>query len=75
MSKSSTLWTSSGSASRGAGTAATASSATGGAATVSCAGASGGTIIHGTADEVRSGLDDLQKRTGADELMLTANAH
>jgi len=32
-------------------------------------------VIHGTADEVRSGLDDLQKRTGADELMLTAHAH
>ncbi|MFC9495170.1 LLM class flavin-dependent oxidoreductase [Streptomyces sp. NPDC056982] len=32
-------------------------------------------VIHGTADEVRAGLDDLQKRTGADELMLTANAH
>jgi alkanesulfonate monooxygenase SsuD/methylene tetrahydromethanopterin reductase-like flavin-dependent oxidoreductase (luciferase family) len=32
-------------------------------------------IIAGTADEVRSGLDDLQKRTGADELMITANAH
>ncbi|MEU0391346.1 LLM class flavin-dependent oxidoreductase [Streptomyces sp. NPDC006208] len=32
-------------------------------------------IVHGTADEVRTGLDDLQKRTGADELMLTANAH
>ncbi|MCX4550940.1 LLM class flavin-dependent oxidoreductase [Streptomyces sp. NBC_01387] len=32
-------------------------------------------IISGTADEVRSGLDDLQKRTGADELMITANAH
>nr|WP_203599758.1 LLM class flavin-dependent oxidoreductase [Streptomyces sp. SID10853] len=32
-------------------------------------------IITGTADEVRSGLDDLQKRTGADELMITANAH
>ncbi|MFF3377037.1 LLM class flavin-dependent oxidoreductase [Streptomyces sp. NPDC002680] len=32
-------------------------------------------IIHGTADEVRTGLDDLQKRTGADELMLTAHAH
>ncbi|MFD3376183.1 MULTISPECIES: LLM class flavin-dependent oxidoreductase [unclassified Streptomyces] len=32
-------------------------------------------VIHGTADEVRSGLDDLQKRTGADELMLTAVAH
>ncbi|MCS0634620.1 LLM class flavin-dependent oxidoreductase [Streptomyces sp. LP05-1] len=32
-------------------------------------------IVHGTPDEVRSGLDDLQKRTGADELMLTANVH
>ncbi|OAH09704.1 LLM class flavin-dependent oxidoreductase [Streptomyces jeddahensis] len=32
-------------------------------------------VIHGTADEVRTGLDDLQKRTGADELMITANAH
>ncbi|MFD4142787.1 LLM class flavin-dependent oxidoreductase [Streptomyces sp. NPDC058572] len=32
-------------------------------------------IVHGTADEVRTGLDDLRKRTGADELMLTANAH
>ncbi|MDG4858416.1 LLM class flavin-dependent oxidoreductase [Streptomyces sp. T-3] len=32
-------------------------------------------VIHGTADEVRAGLDDLQKRTGADELMITANAH
>ncbi|WP_181009375.1 LLM class flavin-dependent oxidoreductase [Streptomyces sp. SM11] len=32
-------------------------------------------VIHGTADEVRSGLDDLAKRTGADELMITANAH
>ncbi|MFE1954071.1 LLM class flavin-dependent oxidoreductase [Streptomyces sp. NPDC059524] len=32
-------------------------------------------VIHGTPDEVRSGLDDLHKRTGADELMLTANAH
>ncbi|MFZ3557746.1 MULTISPECIES: LLM class flavin-dependent oxidoreductase [unclassified Streptomyces] len=32
-------------------------------------------VIHGTPDEVRSGLDELQKRTGADELMLTANAH
>jgi luciferase family oxidoreductase group 1 len=29
-------------------------------------------VVHGTADEVRSGLDDLQKRTGADELMLTS---
>ncbi|AYG82683.1 Limonene 1,2-monooxygenase [Streptomyces hundungensis] len=32
-------------------------------------------VISGTADEVRAGLDGLQKRTGADELMLTANAH
>lgn len=34
-----------------------------------------GNIVHGTADEVRTGLDDLAKRTGADELMITANAH
>ncbi|MEU7412703.1 LLM class flavin-dependent oxidoreductase [Streptomyces sp. NPDC042638] len=34
-----------------------------------------GNIVHGTADEVRSGLDDLRKRTGADELMLTSHAH
>ncbi|MFE7707917.1 LLM class flavin-dependent oxidoreductase [Streptomyces sp. NPDC057486] len=34
-----------------------------------------GNVIHGTAEEVRSGLDDLAKRTGADELMITANAH
>ncbi|WP_055629361.1 LLM class flavin-dependent oxidoreductase [Streptomyces hirsutus] len=32
-------------------------------------------VVHGTPDEVRAGLDDLQKRTGADELMITANAH
>ncbi|MFJ9346813.1 LLM class flavin-dependent oxidoreductase [Streptomyces sp. NPDC101237] len=32
-------------------------------------------IVHGTADEVRAGLDDLHKRTGADELMLTTHAH
>ncbi|MFH9238572.1 LLM class flavin-dependent oxidoreductase [Streptomyces anulatus] len=32
-------------------------------------------VIHGTVDEVRGGLDDLAKRTGADELMITANAH
>nr|WP_030908376.1 MsnO8 family LLM class oxidoreductase [Streptomyces sp. NRRL F-5126] len=32
-------------------------------------------IVHGTPDAVRDGLDALQKRTGADELMLTANAH
>ncbi|MFD9575172.1 LLM class flavin-dependent oxidoreductase [Streptomyces sp. NPDC059982] len=32
-------------------------------------------IVHGTPDEVRAGLDALVRRTGADELMLTANAH
>ncbi|MEV6552660.1 LLM class flavin-dependent oxidoreductase [Streptomyces sp. NPDC051597] len=32
-------------------------------------------VVSGTAEEVRAGLDALQKRTGADELMLTANAH
>ncbi|BBC95830.1 LLM class flavin-dependent oxidoreductase [Streptomyces griseofuscus] len=32
-------------------------------------------VVHGTPDEVRSGLNDLQKRTGADELMLTTHAH
>ena len=32
-------------------------------------------VIHGTADEVRTGLDDLAKRTGADELKITTNAH
>jgi len=32
-------------------------------------------IVHGGADEVRAGLDDLHKRTGADELMLTSHAH
>ncbi|MFD7863353.1 LLM class flavin-dependent oxidoreductase [Streptomyces sp. NPDC057682] len=32
-------------------------------------------IVHGTPDEVRTGLDDLVKRTGANELMITANAH
>ena len=32
-------------------------------------------IVHGTPDAVRDGLDGLQKRTGADELMITANAH
>ena len=31
-------------------------------------------VVHGTVDEVRAGLDDLQKRTGADELMITSNA-
>lgn len=34
-----------------------------------------GNVVHGTPDQVRDGLDDLAKRTGADELMLTANAH
>ncbi|MDH2390523.1 LLM class flavin-dependent oxidoreductase [Streptomyces sp. HNM0663] len=32
-------------------------------------------VVHGTPDAVRAGLDDLQKRTGADELMITANVH
>lgn len=32
-------------------------------------------VVHGTVDEVRTRLDDLQKRTGADELMLTSHAH
>ncbi|MFE3283182.1 alkanal monooxygenase, partial [Streptomyces sp. NPDC059233] len=32
-------------------------------------------VVHGSAEEVREGLDGLAKRTGADELMLTANAH
>ncbi|MGW4445210.1 LLM class flavin-dependent oxidoreductase [Streptomyces sp. NPDC004682] len=32
-------------------------------------------IVHGGAEEVRAGLDDLHKRTGADELMLTTHAH
>ncbi|MFC9271696.1 LLM class flavin-dependent oxidoreductase [Streptomyces zhihengii] len=32
-------------------------------------------IVHGTPDAVRSGLDALRERTGADELMITANAH
>ncbi|WP_328386662.1 LLM class flavin-dependent oxidoreductase [Streptomyces sp. NBC_00400] len=34
-----------------------------------------GNVIHGTPDAVRQGLDDLAERTGADELMITANAH
>ncbi|MFJ6749794.1 MULTISPECIES: LLM class flavin-dependent oxidoreductase [unclassified Streptomyces] len=34
-----------------------------------------GNVIHGTPDTVRQGLDELAKRTGADELMITANAH
>ncbi|MFF8955841.1 LLM class flavin-dependent oxidoreductase [Streptomyces sp. NPDC014894] len=32
-------------------------------------------VVHGTPDAVREGLDALRKRTGADELMLTAHAH
>ncbi|MGW6457932.1 LLM class flavin-dependent oxidoreductase [Streptomyces sp. NPDC055078] len=32
-------------------------------------------IVHGTAGDVRDGLDALVKRTGADELMITANVH
>ncbi|GGZ79509.1 LLM class flavin-dependent oxidoreductase [Streptomyces echinoruber] len=32
-------------------------------------------VVHGTPDEVRAGLDELHKRTGADELMLTTHAH
>ncbi|MFF8285913.1 LLM class flavin-dependent oxidoreductase [Streptomyces albus] len=34
-----------------------------------------GNVTYGTPDAVREGLDALVKRTGADELMLTANAH
>ncbi|MET8827508.1 LLM class flavin-dependent oxidoreductase [Streptomyces sp. NPDC004610] len=30
-------------------------------------------IVHGTPDEVLAGLNDVQKRTGADELMITGN--
>ncbi|MDX6352261.1 MAG: hypothetical protein QOF84_7051 [Streptomyces sp.] len=32
-------------------------------------------VVHGTPDAVREGLDALAARTGADELMLTANGH
>ncbi|MFI9605116.1 LLM class flavin-dependent oxidoreductase [Streptomyces sp. NPDC052043] len=32
-------------------------------------------VVHGAADEVRAGLDHLQKTTGADELMITTSAH
>ncbi|MFG2196203.1 LLM class flavin-dependent oxidoreductase [Streptomyces sp. NPDC048639] len=32
-------------------------------------------VVHGTAEEVRDGLNALAKRTGADELMITTNAH
>ncbi|MEU0054558.1 LLM class flavin-dependent oxidoreductase [Streptomyces sp. NPDC006309] len=31
--------------------------------------------LYGTADEVTAGLDELRKRTGADELMLAMNSH
>ena len=34
-----------------------------------------GNVTYGTPDAVRDGLDGLVKRTGADELMLTANTH
>ncbi|WP_234380014.1 LLM class flavin-dependent oxidoreductase [Streptomyces sp. CMB-StM0423] len=34
-----------------------------------------GNVVYGTPDEVTTGLDDLRKRTGADELMLTTNVH
>lgn len=34
-----------------------------------------GNVVHGTPDEVCTGLGGLQKRTGADELMLTTNVH
>jgi luciferase family oxidoreductase group 1 len=32
-------------------------------------------VVYGTPDAVRAGLDDLVARTGADELMITTNAH
>ncbi|WP_344630923.1 LLM class flavin-dependent oxidoreductase [Streptomyces glaucosporus] len=32
-------------------------------------------VVYGTAGQVRDGLDALAKRTGADELMLTSQAH
>jgi alkanesulfonate monooxygenase SsuD/methylene tetrahydromethanopterin reductase-like flavin-dependent oxidoreductase (luciferase family) len=32
-------------------------------------------VVHGTPDAVREGLVALVARTGADELMLTANGH
>ncbi|GHF36520.1 hypothetical protein GCM10010218_17560 [Streptomyces mashuensis] len=32
-------------------------------------------VIFGSPDEVRAGLDELVRRTGVDELMLTSNAH
>nr|WP_235001920.1 LLM class flavin-dependent oxidoreductase [Actinacidiphila paucisporea] len=33
------------------------------------------TIVHGDPQTVRAGLDELVARTGADELVITANAH
>ncbi|NUS17448.1 MAG: LLM class flavin-dependent oxidoreductase [Streptomyces sp.] len=32
-------------------------------------------VIHGDPETVRAGLDELAERTGADELVITANAH
>ncbi|MCA6095600.1 LLM class flavin-dependent oxidoreductase [Streptomyces sp. SCA3-4] len=32
-------------------------------------------VVHGTPDAVREGLNALVRRTGADELMITTNAH
>ncbi|MER5783056.1 LLM class flavin-dependent oxidoreductase [Streptomyces mobaraensis] len=32
-------------------------------------------VVYGTPDEVREGLDALVRRTGVDELMITANVH
>jgi luciferase family oxidoreductase group 1 len=32
-------------------------------------------VVHGDPDTVRAGLDELVERTGADELVLTANTH
>jgi luciferase family oxidoreductase group 1 len=34
-----------------------------------------GNIVHGDPETVRAGLDALVERTGADELVITANAH
>jgi alkanesulfonate monooxygenase SsuD/methylene tetrahydromethanopterin reductase-like flavin-dependent oxidoreductase (luciferase family) len=32
-------------------------------------------VVLGTKDQVRSGLQELRKRTGADELMVTGHVH
>ncbi|MEU5215804.1 LLM class flavin-dependent oxidoreductase [Streptomyces sp. NPDC020807] len=32
-------------------------------------------VVYGTSEEVRVGLDDLRKRTGADELMINGRGH